>query len=199
MSSHHFVREGQEPALLIWDPLSLTLAEPLLEWAPVVMVLNKSITEVLNWKIKIDVVLFQQHAAHADAEKIVNQGPVEILYYRQIEDIPDVVVKFLEQRQCRGVNVMAQPTPDVFDRWMLKVSELDISIIEANTKWSAIQSTFQKWLPGKTKLRVRQSQNTSLKHAGLTHDTDQSFLTERDGIIFMQSDVPFWLGEPLED
>jgi len=198
MSSHHFVREGQEPALLISDPLSLTLAEPLLEWAPVVIVSDNALPDVLKWKIKIDVILSQQDAALSDVEKIVFQGPVEFLYYRRAEDIPNVVVAFLRQRKYRGLTILAQASPGIFDRWMLNINVLEISIIDANTKWSAIQSTFQKWLPKKTKLTVHSPRKGSLKVTGLTRDTDQSFLTENDGIVFLQSDEPFWLGESLE-
>jgi len=198
MSSHHFVREGQEPALLILDPLSLTLVEPLLEWAPVVMVSDSAIVEVLKWKIKIDVVLFQQDAVRTYADEIGNQGPVEILHYSRTENIPDMVVTFLRLRKYRGVNVIARPSPDVFDRWLPNVFELDISIIDSNTKWSAIQSTFQKWLPQKTKLDVRCHSKASLKFGGLIRDTHQSFLTDSDGIALLQSDAPFWLGEPLD-
>ena len=43
MSSHHFVKEGQEPALLIMDALSLALIEPLLEWAPQVIVCENAL------------------------------------------------------------------------------------------------------------------------------------------------------------
>lgn len=199
MSSHHFVREGQEPALLIVDPLSLMLVEPLLEWAPVVIVSTNAIADVLKWKIKIDVVLSQQDAVHAHADEIINQGPIEILYYRHNEDIPDVVITFLAQRKCRGVNVIAQASPDVFDRWIPKAREFDISIIDVGTKWSAIQSVFQKWLPKKTELRVRSSPEVSLRYAGLMHETGALFLTEGDGVIFIQSDTPFWLGESLEN
>jgi len=198
MSSHHFVREGQEPALFISDPSSLTLAEPLLEWAPVVIVSDNALPDVLKWKIKIDVILIRQDAARVDVERIVRQEPIEFLYYQEVDDIPNVVVAFLKQRKCRGLNILAHASPGIFDRWMLNVNELEISIIDASTKWSAIQSTFQKWLPKKTKLTVHSPRKAFLNVTGLMRDTDQSFLTESDGIISLQSDEPFWLGELLE-
>ena len=60
MSSHHFVREGQEPALLILDALAFDIAGPLLEWAPLVVVAQSAVDEVMLWNIKMDVVLAEE-------------------------------------------------------------------------------------------------------------------------------------------
>src|SRR5690606_13901028 len=57
MSSHHFVKEGQEPALLILDEVDSSLVQPLLEWSPLVIVAEAAVHHVLAWGIKIDVLL----------------------------------------------------------------------------------------------------------------------------------------------
>ena len=56
MSSHHIVRDEQEPALLIDDAsvIHFEFVELLLEWSPRVMVTSNAIDEVLNWGVKID-------------------------------------------------------------------------------------------------------------------------------------------------
>ena len=59
MSSHHFVREGQEPALIIangaaCDPERMG---QLLEWNPFVLVLDGALHRVLELGIRIDAVL----------------------------------------------------------------------------------------------------------------------------------------------
>jgi len=198
MSSHHFVREGQEPALYIVDPLSLALVEPLLEWAPLVIVSGHALTDVLKWKIKIDVVLLPQGAAINHTDAIANQGPVEILWYQNDEDIADILVTFLTRQKCSGLNIITRAMPDVFERWIMKINELDISIIDTTTKWSAVQSTFQKWLPEKTNLYLRSAQR-SYEYTGLQRTGDQSFLTDENGVITIRSDFPFWVGEFLEN
>ncbi len=43
MSSHHFVKEGQEPALFILDNIPFHYAESLLEWVPLVMVADRAL------------------------------------------------------------------------------------------------------------------------------------------------------------
>lgn len=199
MSSHHFVREGQEPALFIVDPFSLALVEPLLEWAPVVIVLDNAIPSVLKWKIKIDAVLLPRGAGRRYAEALATQGPVEILYYQSTEGVPDSITAFLAQQKCKGVNIIAMSSSMLFDYWIAKAKEFDISIIEADTKWSAILSTFQKWFPEGTTLRVRSSQNSPFNCIGLTQNTDELFLTEKNGVISIKSNTPFWLGESFEN
>ncbi|MGY8982666.1 MAG: hypothetical protein ACKVJ9_09535 [Cytophagales bacterium] len=59
MSSHHFVKENQEPALII-DHLTafpFSKLEDLLEWAPQVICLSDAVPEALMYQFKIDVIM----------------------------------------------------------------------------------------------------------------------------------------------
>jgi thiamine pyrophosphokinase len=59
MSSHHIVRDDQEPALIIANGASCSpeLLGQLLEWSPLVIVLDSAIERVLELDIKVDVLL----------------------------------------------------------------------------------------------------------------------------------------------
>ena len=59
MSSHHIVRDDQEPALIIANGASCSeeLIGQLLEWSPLVIVLDSAMDRVLELGIKIDVLL----------------------------------------------------------------------------------------------------------------------------------------------
>ncbi len=59
MSSHHIVREGQEPALIIANGSACTieLLNQLLEWSPFIIVLDGALNRVLDLGIKFDVAL----------------------------------------------------------------------------------------------------------------------------------------------
>ena len=59
MSSHHIVRDDQEPALIIANGASCQpeLLGQLLEWSPLVVVLDSAIERVMHLDIKIDVLL----------------------------------------------------------------------------------------------------------------------------------------------
>lgn len=59
MSSHHFVRDKQEPALIIanGESCSLSLLNELLEWNPFIIVLDGAIHRVAELGFKFDVLL----------------------------------------------------------------------------------------------------------------------------------------------
>lgn len=81
MSSHHVVREKQEPALIIanGENCSLELIGQLLEWSPTVVVLDGALERVLELGIKVDVILgdFDSVDTHELAAK---QFPVKIVH-----------------------------------------------------------------------------------------------------------------------
>jgi thiamine pyrophosphokinase len=59
MSSHHIVRDAQEPALIIanGESCSYDLLGQLLEWSPHIVVLDGALSRVEELKIKYDVIL----------------------------------------------------------------------------------------------------------------------------------------------
>ena len=59
MSSHHYVKEGQEPALIIanGEMCSYELLVSIMEWCPFVVVLDGAYARVVNLQITADVVI----------------------------------------------------------------------------------------------------------------------------------------------
>jgi len=59
MSSHHYVKEGQEPALIIanGEMCSYDLLVSIMEWCPFVVVLDGAYARVVNLQITADVVI----------------------------------------------------------------------------------------------------------------------------------------------
>lgn len=83
MSSHHIVREKQEPALLIanGEACSTELLEELLEWSPTVLVLDGAIERVLAKGIKVDILLGDFDSNPMDLEQLKeNQYPIQIIH-----------------------------------------------------------------------------------------------------------------------
>jgi thiamine pyrophosphokinase len=82
MSSHHVVRDKQEPALIIANGASCSdeLMGQLLEWNPFIIVLDKAIYRVLEKGIKVDVLLGDFDSG-IDIEKLKqDQYPIEIVF-----------------------------------------------------------------------------------------------------------------------
>src|SRR5690349_6043129 len=94
MSSHHFVKEGQEPALIIVDALSLELAEPLLEWVPLVIVLDRVLEDVKSWGIKIDVVIQSTLEMGQIKDLVSDQFPLQIIPGKPEEDSISTALNF---------------------------------------------------------------------------------------------------------
>jgi len=82
MSSHHIVRDEQEPALIIANgqSCSFELMGQLLEWSPVVMVLDGAIHRVLELGIKFDIVLGDFDKTENWDELLANQQPVQVVH-----------------------------------------------------------------------------------------------------------------------
>jgi thiamine pyrophosphokinase len=82
MSSHHIVKDKQEPALIIanGEECSQELMGQLLEWQPTVMVLDGALDRVLPLGIKVDIVLGDFDRITNLEEKLQNQQPVQIVH-----------------------------------------------------------------------------------------------------------------------
>jgi len=82
MSSHHIIREKQEPALIIanGEACSEELLGQLLEWSPLVVVLDHAIYRVLELGIKVDVWLGDFDQQHDYEEIRSRQQPLKIVH-----------------------------------------------------------------------------------------------------------------------
>lgn len=196
MSSHHFVREGQEPALCIINPISFSIISSLLEWAPLVLVSQDVVEEVLQWGIKIDVVIGNPKSA-VEVLPHHGQGAVEILTCQPGETIAGSAMQYLESKQQKGVNITAADFATTCDLVSPFQGRLQISVLDDSVRWSAVSSgVFEKWLPALTTLSVWESHPTqTTQFQGLTRN-DHGWVTDKNGMIRISSRQLFWVGEP---
>lgn len=109
MSSHHIVREGQEPALIIanGESCSTELLGQLLEWSPFVVVLDGAINRVLELGIKVDVLLGDFDSKNHAIEQIQSQQKIEIVHTPD-QNKTDLQkgIEFLIDRKFDAVNII---------------------------------------------------------------------------------------------
>ena len=109
MSSHHIVRDDQEPALIIanGEVCSSELLGQLLEWSPIVIVLDSAIERVLELGIKVDVLLGDFDRGFDAAYYKEKQYPLEIVYAPN-QDKTDLEKAFdyLIEKGHKAVNVI---------------------------------------------------------------------------------------------
>jgi thiamine pyrophosphokinase len=82
MSSHHFVKENQEPALIIANglPCSQQLTDGLLEWSPFVVVLDGAFEKVLSLGIKCDALLGDFDRLDISHTAVPHQPNIEVIH-----------------------------------------------------------------------------------------------------------------------
>ena len=109
MSSHHIVRDDQEPALIIanGEVCSSELLGQLLEWSPIVIVLDSAIERVLELEIKVDVLLGDFDRGFDASYYKEKQYPLEIVYAPN-QDKTDLEKAFdyLIEKGHKAVNVI---------------------------------------------------------------------------------------------
>jgi hypothetical protein len=196
MSSHHFVKEGQEPALLLIDPPAIEVAGPLLEWAPLVVVEQAAIEKVSSWNIKIDVVLAKESSVTELASKLLNQAPIKILAYGPNESPLVNALHFLTRSRQRAVNIFSSH-PDTFALVKNFTDQLQINVMDGWSKWSAIAAgSFEKWMVSNTPVFLKTSaSDQAILQEGLKH-VDDHHESISDGLIRLRSEALFWVGEP---
>jgi thiamine pyrophosphokinase len=110
MSSHHIVREKQEPALIIanGEACSEELLGQLLEWSPFVLVLDGAIERVLSRGIKIDVLFGDFDHSDTNYEELRSrQFPIEIIHAPDQEKTDlEKAIEFLIGRDFPAANIL---------------------------------------------------------------------------------------------
>ena len=161
MSSHHFVKEGQEPALFILDNIAFRYAESLLEWVPLVMVADSVLESVLQWGIKIDVVLQSKLSIELIEDLIKDQGPVETLHCDK-DHIVTIGLQYLAHNGFDAVNLLSVPDEIIFQEAEKSAHKLQVGIYSEQEKWSLISTgKFEKWMPAGSTLLIRSARTAS--------------------------------------
>ncbi len=204
MSSHHIIRDEQEPALIIanGESCSFELMGELLEWSPLVLVLDSAIHRVLELNIKVDVLL-GDFDRDFDAEKIREQQyPIEIIHTPD-QDKTDLEKAFdyLVGRGFPAVNVIwatgrrADHTITNITNIVRFREQLKIVIIDDYSKIFLLPTTYEKWytkgtpislIPiGKVNGVITKNLKYSLDNESLTmgYRTGSSNEVKEDGMI----------------
>ncbi|WP_177765600.1 thiamine diphosphokinase [Flavobacterium sp. I3-2] len=163
MSSHHIVRDDQEPSLIIANGESCNreLLNQLLEWSPLVVVLDAAIERVIELGIKIDV-LIGDFDRKFDFEKYKDlQFPIEII---KVEDQNstdlDKAYEYLIQRNIPSANVV-WATGRRMDHTITNLTnvvkfadQLKVVLLDDYSKVFLLPKSFKKWYPKNTPISL---------------------------------------------
>ena len=163
MSSHHIVRDDQEPALIIANGASCSeeLIGQLLEWSPLVIALDSAIERVLNLGIKVDVLLGDFDRDFNPEYYLQKQYPLEIIHTPN-QDKTDLEKAFdyLIEKGHKAVNVIwatgkrADHTITNITNIVAYRNQLKIVILDDHSKVFLLQNKYEKWYPANTTLSL---------------------------------------------
>ena len=207
MSSHHIVRDDQEPALIIANgaECSRELLGQLLEWSPIIIVLDSAMDRVLELNIKVDVLLGDFDRGF-DAEYYKEkQFPLEIVHTPN-QDKTDLEKAFdyLIERKVPAVNVV-WATGKRADHTITNITSivqyrdnLKIVMLDDHSKIFLLPKRFEKWYTANTPISIIPIGNVSgihsqnlfypLKNDTLTigYKTGSSNHVLQDGIVIIE-------------
>ena len=163
MSSHHIVRDDQEPALIIANGASCSyeLLGQLLEWSPIVVVLDNAIERVLQLNIKVDVLLGDFDDDFNPEVYKEKQFPLEIVHTPN-QDKTDLEKAFdyLIEKGHKAVNVVwatgkrADHTITNITNIVSYRDKLKIVILDDHSKIFLLPTKFEKWYTANTPISL---------------------------------------------
>lgn len=159
MSSHHIVRDDQEPALIIANGAACDkeLLGQLLEWSPLVVVLDSAIRRVHELGIKVDVLLGDFDNGFDPHEYARLQQPIEVIFAPDQEKTDlEKAFDYLIERKIPAVNVI-WATGRRADHTLANLTNLaryrdkiKIVVFDDHSKVYLLPRSFSKWYPANT-------------------------------------------------
>ena len=163
MSSHHIVRDDQEPALIIANgaACSSELLGQLLEWSPLVIVLDSAMDRVIKLGIKVDVLLGDFDRGFDASYYKEKQFPIEIVHTPdQNKTDLEKAFDYLFARKIPAVNVVwatgkrADHTITNLTNIVRYREQLKIVILDDHSKIFLLPKKYTKWYPANTPISL---------------------------------------------
>ena len=152
MSSHHIVRDQQEPALLVLTgTVSFALVGELLEWSPTVLVAEPALETVRTWGIKFDGVLCVP-AHQADLRTELNDHqPLVLIPVEENSTWLERAADWLAAHQHRNTYVLVDT---VAPEMLASTTEVQFTFVDPQYKTFRVsESGYEKWVPAGRRFR----------------------------------------------
>lgn len=163
MSSHHIVRDDQEPALIIANGASCSfdLLGQLLEWSPIVVVLDNAIDRVLQLDIKVDVLLGDFDNDFDPEIYKEKQYPLDIVHTPN-QDKTDLekALDYLIEKGHKAVNIVwatgkrADHTLTNITNIVSYRNKIKIVMLDDHSKIFLLPNKFEKWYTANTPISL---------------------------------------------
>ncbi|MFY0608206.1 MAG: hypothetical protein JXR10_15925 [Cyclobacteriaceae bacterium] len=205
MSSHHIVRDQQEPALFIggleglpWEQL-----QDLLEWSPTVLCTQNCLQTYIDRGHKVDVALVSDDQFEEWESKLNGQMPVNFLKGESNEFV-SLGLAFLKNEGHQSVNIFCLESEretylKLLDVW-LEFFEIVIFTEKGKT---IVQKNplFKKWVPAGSAFHVILRKGATLDFNNIEKvsesATSVNFLKREEGEFVIKCiETPYFITEP---
>lgn len=199
MSSHHIVRDNQEPALILLSrPHRPEVLHQLLEWSPTVVVSEECLDDILQLNIKIDVVLSSKGLSDLSKEQLSTQHPLTHIEVPDNRHILQAGISYLRSAGHRAVNLISLQPESLLDM-LSATKDMDFTIFDGRVRWACYRSgNFRKWLAKGTRLILQKQKDIRIAPKVAVNDDNDylTFLTFDDGMVEIRSSgESFWVGQ----
>jgi hypothetical protein len=201
MSSHHFVKEQQEPALLLLsvEGEDFNHLPDLLEWVPTVLVTQVNVHKIMSLGIKIDGIIADEAFQEANETLLEEQHPVRFITKNHLSFLA-AALDHLKKSNHHAVNIVSLD-PLASDQLVPFLDDLDIVFFSGGTRYfPAKNGKINKWLP-EGAIQVHGKDGQFIEHHSPLAATVfpiqyVTFIEVKEGMHRFSSDTLFWLGTP---
>lgn len=187
MSSHHIVRENQEPALIV---ASADAVEPeylgqLLEWSPTLISNDYAADFLLAQEIKVDFVFAEKPVTYTQEQ--INVLPLQ-------KDFLSEALSYLIENNYNAVNIIAEAVHSGLTAFC---PQINVVLLTPGKRTVFVRYRFEKWTEKGRRIYVDEGVLTS--SAGLRKIAMHVFETEHDGFfcLVFNTDEFIAVGEDL--
>ena len=181
MSSHHIVREKQEPALLVLglDNFPDELLGQLLEWNPTVITSAQTAEKLVSRGIKIDWIITNEiNEVFQSDVKLMSAGD---------GNLTDAALKYLSTNEYPAVNIITDELR--LQDYEPFADKIGLVIFHAHKKIYTINPGFRKWKPAGQTVEILSRAN-GLDYSGLEKIKDRQYKTTADGFFTLHFHEP---------
>ena len=202
MSSHHFVKDQQEPAVFILnaDEINFDQVSGMLEWVPTILVSEKALDQVLSWGIKIDVILASPAFQEENLNLLEAQFPVKFLTVED-DDFLNEGINYLLGSKHEAVHLVGISHQKAFELED-KLALINLTLVDGNWKYYPVKSgEFKKWfVESSIHIHGKEGMPVEIKNSEgeLILPINYATMIEvPEGITEIKAKGIFWIGEEI--
>jgi|GEM_PF-717756 len=188
MSSHHIVKEGQEPALIVadWQEVDEAVLGELLEWSPVVVVPSEHADELIARQTKVDIAIGREALAFTQDT---------IQFIQTTAPFVDTAIRHLATKGHTAAYLTSSDTAP--QSLLAYVPDIVVTLFSEGMRYYPVRSGFTKWQPAGESIYISPDEEVVCK--GLEKVGQNTYRTTADGFFSLSFPMKYLvIGETAE-